>query len=85
MESNEKTSENNEATPEINLEDKEELEQGKQEEELHENVLPDAQDAVESPIIDEDKDEDPEKVETNEVVQPVEEKTENEMQDENLE
>jgi hypothetical protein len=67
------------------LEDKEELEQGKQEEELHENVLPDAQDAVESPIIDEDKDEDPEKVETNEVVQPVEEKTENEMQDENLE
>ena len=42
-------------------------------------------DAVESPITDENKDEDTEKSEIDEVVQPMEENAEIEKQEENLE
>ena len=76
---NEETSEVSEEIPEANPEEKRELEQGRVEDVAPENVLPDIQNDVETPAADETEEED---AESDEVVQPVEEISENEIQDE---
>ena len=69
----------NEETPELVPEEKWELEQGNQEDEVPEDILSDVQDDIETPTTDETEKLD---TESNEVDQPAEEISENEIQDE---
>ena len=76
---NEETSEVSEEIPEANSEEKWELEQGSQDDETPEDILPNVQDDVETPAADETENVD---TENNEEDQPEEETSENKIQDE---
>ena len=76
---NEEIPEINEETPELVPEEKWELEQENQEDVAPENVLPNAQNDVETPTTDETEEVD---TESDEVVQSLEEASENEIKDE---